>query len=56
MNKAILNSQCPDQKGIVAEVSHFLYSYEGSILEVDQHVVEEMGRFFMRAAGEWDSF
>lgn len=56
MNKAILIIQCPDQKGIVAEVSRFLYSYEGNILEVDQHVDEEMGRFFMRAAWELDSF
>lgn len=56
MNKAILIIQCPDQKGIVAEVSRFLYSYDGNILEVDQHVDEEMGRFFMRAAWELDSF
>lgn len=56
MNKAILIIQCPDQKGIVAEVSRFLYSHEGNILEVDQHVDEEMGRFFMRAAWELDSF
>lgn len=56
MNKAILIIQCPDQKGIVAEVSRFLYSYEGNILEVDQHVDEEMSRFFMRAAWELDSF
>ena len=56
MNKAILIIQCPDQKGIVAEVSRFLYSYHGNILEVDQHVDEEMERFFMRAAWELDSF
>jgi formyltetrahydrofolate deformylase len=56
MNKAILIVQCPDQKGIVAEVSRFLYSYQGNILEVDQHVDEEMGRFFMRAAWELDTF
>ena len=56
MKKAILIIQCPDQKGIVAEVSHFLYSYKGNILEVDQHVDEEMGRFFMRSAWEMDSF
>ncbi len=56
MNKAILIIQCPDQKGIVAEVSRFLYFYQGNILEVDQHVDEEMGRFFMRAAWELDSF
>lgn len=56
MKKAILLIQCPDQKGIVAEVSRFLYSYNGNILEVDQHVDEEMGMFFMRAAWELDSF
>lgn len=56
MNKAILLIQCPDQKGIVSEVSRFLYSYNGNILEVDQHVDEEMGLFFMRAAWELDSF
>lgn len=56
MNKAILLIQCPDQKGIVSEVSRFLYTYNGNILEVDQHVDEEMGMFFMRAAWELDSF
>lgn len=56
MNKAILLIQCPDQKGIVAEVSRFLYSYNGNILEIDQHVDEELSLFFMRAAWELDSF
>lgn len=56
MKKAILIVQCPDQKGIVAEVSRFLYSYNGNILEVDQHVDVNMGMFFMRAAWELDSF
>lgn len=56
MKKAILIIQCPDQKGIVAEVSRFLFTYEGNILEVDQHVDVEMGRFFMRASWELDSF
>ncbi len=56
MNKAILIIQCPDQKGIVAAVSQFLYSYNGNILEVDQHVDGEMGMFFMRASWELDSF
>ncbi len=56
MKKAILIVQCPDQKGIVAEVSRFLYSYKGNILEVDQYVDKEMGTFFMRSAWEVDSF
>lgn len=56
MNKAILIIQCPDQKGIVAHISDFLYKYQGNILEVDQHVDEEIGMFFMRAAWELESF
>ncbi|RZS95244.1 formyltetrahydrofolate deformylase [Cecembia calidifontis] len=56
MKKAILIVQCPDQKGIVAHVSDFLYKYQGNILEVDQHVDEEIGMFFMRAAWELESF
>ncbi|UJP66126.1 formyltetrahydrofolate deformylase [Mongoliitalea daihaiensis] len=56
MNKAIITIQCQDQKGIVATVSDFLYNYQGNILEVDQHVDEEVGMFFMRAAWELDSF
>lgn len=56
MNQAILIVQCPDQKGIVAAVSRFLYQYSGNILEVDQYVDQEIGRFFMRAAWELDSF
>lgn len=56
MKKAILIIQCKDQKGIVAAVSQFLFRYEGNILEVDQHVDEELGMFFMRAAWELESF
>jgi len=56
MKKAILMIRCKDQKGIVAAVSEFLFSYHGNILEIDQHVDEEIGMFFMRAAWELDSF
>lgn len=56
MDKAIMMIQCKDQKGIVAKVSDFLYSYKGNILEIDQHVDEEIGMFFMRAAWELESF
>ena len=48
--------RCKDQKGIVAAVSEFLFSYQGNILEIDQHVDEEIGMFFMRAAWELESF
>ncbi|EOZ96027.1 Formyltetrahydrofolate deformylase [Indibacter alkaliphilus LW1] len=37
-------------------VSNFLFTYQGNILEVDQHVDEEIGMFFMRVSWDLDSF
>lgn len=48
--------QCRDDKGIVAAVSDFLFRYNGNIIEVDQHIDEEIGDFFMRAEWELESF
>lgn len=55
-NSAILLIQCKDQKGIVAAVSEFLFRHQGNILEIDQHIEEEMGVFFMRVRWELQSF
>jgi formyltetrahydrofolate deformylase len=42
---------CPDQHGIVAAVSGFLYERGANIVEADQHATEpEGGAFFMRMA------
>lgn len=49
---AILLISCPDKKGIVFNVSNFIYSNNGNILRSDQHTDEESGTFFMRI--EWD--
>jgi formyltetrahydrofolate deformylase len=51
-NKAILLLSCPDVRGIVAEVSHFIFTYNGNILYSDQHSDPETDTFFMRV--EWD--
>jgi len=56
MENAILLIQCKDQKGIVAAVSDFLFSNEGNILEIDQHIDEESGDFFMRVKWELETF
>jgi len=56
MENAILLIQCKDQKGIVAAVSNFLSSNEGNILEIDQHIDEESGDFFMRVKWELGTF
>lgn len=48
---AILLIHCPDRRGIVAAISRFLADHRGNIVDLDQHVDEERGVFFMRV--EW---
>lgn len=55
-DSAILLIQCEDQQGIVAAVSEFLFSHHGNILEIDQHIEEDMGHFFMRVKWQLDGF
>jgi|TARA_B100001093_G_scaffold520518_1_gene617482 formyltetrahydrofolate deformylase len=50
---AILLVSCPDQPGIVAAVSAFLFENRGNIVDVDQHVDREYGVFLMRV--EWET-
>ena len=52
METAILLISCQDRKGIVAELSHFISTYNGNILHSSQHSDEESNTFFMRI--EWD--
>ena len=49
---AILLINCPDQRGLVAAISEFLYSRGANILHADQHRDNGLGLFFMRV--EWD--
>jgi len=49
---AILLIHCPDQRGIVAGISNFLYQRGANILHADQHQDNDLGLFFMRI--EWD--
>ncbi len=51
-NTAIIRIHCPDQPGIVANVTDFLYKNNGNILYLDQHTDRAENRFFMRV--EWD--
>ena len=50
--RAILLLSCPDKRGIVAEVSHFIFTYNGNIIHSSQHNDEHACTFFMRV--EWD--
>lgn len=44
----ILTLSCPDQRGIVARVSAFLFERGANILDAQQYDDQETGRFFMR--------
>lgn len=55
-NTAILLMHCPDQQGIVAAVTDFLYNNNGNILNLDQHVDQDIRHFFMRVEWELDGF
>lgn len=55
-DSAILLIHCPDQKGIVAAVSGFLFRHGANILHADQHQDRELGLFFMRVEWVVDEF
>ncbi|HZQ69214.1 MAG TPA: formyltetrahydrofolate deformylase [Terriglobales bacterium] len=47
-NSAILLISCPDQKGIVATISDFVFRHNGNILHADEHADENLQLFLMR--------
>ncbi len=51
MSTAILLISCPDQKGITACVTDFIYQNNGNIEHADQHIDFQFNTFFMRI--EW---
>lgn len=53
---AILLISCPDRAGIVAALSTFLFENRGNIVDIDQHVDQEVGVFFMRVEWELEGF
>ena len=57
MNKtAILLLHCPDQPGIISEVTKFITDNQGNIVYLDQYVDKEDGMFFMRIEWSLDQF
>jgi formyltetrahydrofolate deformylase len=47
-NSAVLLIACPDQKGVVAAISDFVFRHNGNILHADEHADEESNLFLMR--------
>ncbi|MDE6012293.1 MAG: formyltetrahydrofolate deformylase [Prevotella sp.] len=53
---AILLLHCPDQQGIISEVTKFITDNQGNIVYLDQYVDRQDGIFFMRIQWELDTF
>ncbi|MGA2628727.1 MAG: formyltetrahydrofolate deformylase [Terriglobia bacterium] len=49
---AVLLISSPDQRGLVARITDFVFRRNGNILHSDEHIDEEAGLFLMRV--EWD--
>jgi formyltetrahydrofolate deformylase len=56
MNHAILLISCPDNKGITAVVTNFVYENNGNIVHADQHIDEQSNTFFMRIEWSMEGF
>ncbi len=54
--RAVLLVWCPDQKGLVASVSDFIYRNDGNIVHADQHTDFQQGVFLQRVEFEVDDF
>lgn len=50
-SNAILLISSPDQRGLVARISDFIYRHDGNIIHADHHIDKEVGLFLMRI--EW---
>ncbi|MDP8265929.1 MAG: formyltetrahydrofolate deformylase [Candidatus Aceula meridiana] len=56
MTHATLLISCPDQKGITAAVTVFIFNNNGNIVSADQHIDEQTNTFFMRIEWSLDGF
>ena len=52
MKRITLVMNCPDQKGIIAEVTNFIHNNNGNIVYIDQYVDRVNAVFFMRVECE----
>ena len=55
MSNVIIQLICPDQKGIIAQLTSILYNAENNILSIEQHVDKEGQNFYIRILAEIDS-
>jgi len=55
-NTAILLISCPDQRGLVAAISDFVFRHSGNILHANEHADEDSNLFLMRVEFDPSAF
>ena len=55
MKSIVIQLICPDQKGIIAQLTSILYESDNNILSIEQHVDKESEKFYIRILIEFDS-
>jgi formyltetrahydrofolate deformylase len=53
---ATLLFSCPDRRGIVAQISQFIFERGGNIVDLDEHVDEDDHVFFLRVTWDMKTF
>tara|TARA_Y100001970_G_C14232709_1_gene859690 strand:+ start:1348 stop:2175 length:828 start_codon:yes stop_codon:yes gene_type:complete len=48
MDKIIIHLICPDQKGIIAQITSIILKTNNNILSIEQHVDNEQNKFYIR--------
>ncbi|MFD2180088.1 formyltetrahydrofolate deformylase [Veronia pacifica] len=48
MERKILLNDCPDEKGLIAKITNICYKHQLNIIQNNEYVDNETGRFFMR--------
>ncbi len=56
LSKVILLLSCPDRRGLVSHIAHFIFEQGGNILDLDEHVDTESGMFFIRVSWSMNGF
>ena len=53
---ATLLIHCPDRPGLVHDVTGFIFSHQGNIIDLQQHIDPEQNAFFMRLEWSLENF
>ena len=48
LQRKVLRTICPDQKGLIARITNICYKHELNIVQNNEFVDHRTGRFFMR--------